>query len=409
MDKDTLDIVITGHVDHGKSTLIGRILFDTGSIPEDRLAAIKAASGIGAKDLDLAFLTDQLEEERGKLMTLDTSQVRFSTASRDYVFIDSPGHVEFTKNMMTGASHADLGILVVSAVDGPQEQTKRHAYILNMLGMKTLTVLINKMDLSAYSEDRFNHAVRETEDFLRRIGTKMLYAIPVSAIKGDNITKHSKNMSWYKGPTLLSCLDKFKGGDPSIGRPLRFPVQDVYPVDAEKVFAGRVESGTIRKGDDVSVSPSGERSTVKDIKVFGPSSAAAAEGENIGITLSEDRGVFVGSVLSALACPALPRKSFTADVFWLAESPMRVGERFTFRCVSQETECVIEKIEQRMDPSTLDTLEERVLSVGPNEIGRVKIVCSESLVVEDFAFIPGLGRFVLENGTGVRGAGIVRL
>ncbi|MDP2929563.1 MAG: GTP-binding protein, partial [Candidatus Omnitrophota bacterium] len=228
MDKDILNIVIVGHVDHGKSTLIGRVLFDTGSIPADKLAAIKAASERGAKDPDLAFLTDQLKEEREKLMTIDTSQIRFSTSSRDYVIIDSPGHVEFTRNMMTGATRADFGILVVSAVDGIKEQTRRHAYILNMLGMKALAVLINKMDLCVYSEERFNTAVRETEDFLRLIGTKMLYAIPVSAMKGDNIAEHSKNMRWYKGPTLLSYLDKFKEESISAGKPLRFSVQDVY-------------------------------------------------------------------------------------------------------------------------------------------------------------------------------------
>jgi len=409
MDKDILNIVIVGHVDHGKSTLIGRVLFDTGSIPEDKLAAIKVASGGGAKDPDLAFLTDQLKEEREKLMTIDTAQIRFSTSLRDYVIIDSPGHTEFTKNMMTGATRADFGILVVSAVDGPKEQTRRHAYILNMLGMKALVVLINKMDICAYSEERFNTAVRETEDFLRLIGTKILYVIPVSAMKGDNIAKHSKNMRWYKGPTLLSCLDKFKEENISTGKPFRFPVQDVYNIDGENVFAGRVESGAIRTGDAVLILPANERTTVKDIKVFGVSRVSAEEGENIGITLADDRGVLAGSVLSAEADPAIPRKSFSADVFWLAESPMRSGERFTFRCASQEAECVIEKIEKRIDSSTLETLEEMAGSVGSNEIGKIRIVSSKPVVVEDFAFIRGLGRFVLENNVGVQGAGIIRL
>jgi len=408
MDKDILSVVIAGHVDHGKSTLIGRILFDTGSIPADKLAVIKAASGAGAKDPDLAFLTDQFQEEREKLMTIDTSQIRFSTSLRDYVIIDSPGHAEFTRNMMTGATRADFGILVVSAADGPEEQTKRHASILNMLGMKTLAVLVNKMDLAAYSEERFNAVVGETEDFLRRLGTKMLCAIPVSAMKGDNIAKRSKNMKWYKGPTVLSCLDKFKEEDLSAGKPLRFPVQDVYDIDGEKIFVGRVESGVIRKGDSVLVWPAGERTAVKEIKVFGASKVSANEGENIGMTLTEERGVIAGSVLSALVCPAVPRASFSADIFWLAESPMRSGEGFTFRCASQEVECVIEKIEKRIDSSTLETLEEPAGSVGPNEIGKVRIVCSKPVIVEDLAFIPGLGRFVLENDAGVQGAGIIR-
>ncbi len=405
MDKDIFNIVIVGHVDHGKSTLIGRILFDTGSIPADKLAAIKAASGAGAEGPDLAFLTDQFQEEREKLMTIDTSQIRFSTALRDYVIIDSPGHAEFTRNMMTGATRADFGILVVSAVDGPEEQTKRHAYILNMLGMKTLAVLVNKMDLAAYREERFNAVVGETEDFLRRIGTKMLYAVPGSAVKGDNIAKRSKNMRWYKGPTLLSCLDKFMEGDLSAGKPLRFPVQDVYEIGGEKILAGRVESGTLRKGDGVLVSSSGERATVKEIKVFGASKVSANEGENIGMTLTEERGVIAGSVLSALACPAVPRASFSADIFWLAESPMCSGERFTFRCASQEAECVIGKIEKRIDPSTLETLEEPAETVGPNEIGKVRLVFAKPVVVEELAFIPGLGRFILENNAGVQGAG----
>lgn len=407
MDKDILNIVIAGHVDHGKSTLIGRVLFDTGSIAEDKLEAIRSASGGAAKDLDLAFLTDQLKEEREKLMTIDTSQIRFSTASRDYVIIDSPGHVAFTRNMITGATRADFGILVVSAVDGPKEQTRRHAYILNMLGIKTLAVLVNKMDLSAYSEERFAAVMNETGDFLRRIGTKMLYVIPVSAMKGDNIAKHSKNMRWYKGPTLLACLDKFRQESTSAGKPLRFPVQDVYNIDGEKIFVGRVESGTIRIGEGVSVLPAGDRTAVKDIKVFGALRAAADEGENIGITLADDRGVFAGSVLSAETDPALPRKSFYADVFWLAESPMRAGARFVFRCASQEAECVVEKIAKRIDSSTFETLEEEAESVGPNEIGKVRLLSSKPIVVEDFAFIRRLGRFVLENDDGVQGAGII--
>lgn len=407
MGKDVCSIVLIGHVDHGKSTLIGRILFDTGSIPGDKLAAINLASRGGAEDPDLAFLTDQLKEEREKLMTLDTSQVRFSTVSRDYVIIDSPGHVKLIKNMMTGATHADFAILVVSAIDGPEEQTKRHAYVLKMLGMETVIVLINKMDLSAYSEDRFNSVVSETEDFLRRIGIKMLCAIPVSAVKGDNIVIHSKKMEWYKGPPLLGCFDRFEEEKQSIGRPLRFSVQDVYTINGEKIFAGRVESDAIRKGNDVLVLPGGERTTVKDVKVFGASRTVAGEGENIGVTLIEERGVFPGSVLSALACPAFSRKSFSADVFWLAESPMLSGERFTFRCASQEAECTIEKIEKKIDPTTLEILGKRVGSIGPNEIGRVRVVCSQPVVVEDFSFIPGLGRFVLENNGSVHGAGII--
>ena len=265
MEREHLKLVIVGHVDHGKSTLIGRLFFDTDSLPKEKIEEVKQICEALGKELEFAYVMDHLEEERSQGITIDTAQTFFKTEKRDYVIIDAPGHREFTKNMITGASQAEAAILIVDASEGVREQTRRHAYILGMLGLKQVIVAVNKMDLVDYSENVFNEVSKQTTDFLERIGIAPTYIIPISAKEGDNVAKASDRMKWYTGPTILQALDTFKKTEKRDENPLRFAVQDVYNIDGKRIIVGRVEAGTLRVGDNIIVLPTGEETTVETI------------------------------------------------------------------------------------------------------------------------------------------------
>ncbi len=261
MNDQKLKFVIVGHVDHGKSTLIGRLLYDTNSLPEGKIEEIKQLCESLGKDIEFGYVMDHLEEERDQGITIDTAQTFFSTEKRDYVIIDAPGHVEFVKNMISGASQAEAAVLIVDAEEGVKEQTKRHAYILGMLGLSQVIVVINKMDLVDYAPQRFESVKRELLEFLSNINIRPSYVIPISAKKGDFIANKTGNVDWYDGPTLLEALDTFRTRESANEKPLRYVVQDVYSFD-KRIIAGRVESGIIRKGDRIKVLPSGEETRV---------------------------------------------------------------------------------------------------------------------------------------------------
>ena len=244
-DEQSLKFVIVGHVDHGKSTLIGRLLYDTNSLPPDKMEEIRKTSQDLGRDTEFAYLLDHLEEERRQGITIDTTQVFFKTDKREYVIIDAPGHVEFVKNMITGASQAEAAILIIDAKEGIQEQTKRHATILSMLGIEQVIVLINKVDLIDFSEEKYTELKSRLEKFLTTLNITPKLYIPISALKGDNIANKSTNMPWYKGPTMLEGLNHLKNKIAEENQPLIFPVQDIYKVDDKRVIVGRVETGEI--------------------------------------------------------------------------------------------------------------------------------------------------------------------
>ncbi len=233
-----LKFVIVGHVDHGKSTLIGRLLYDTGSVSPDRLEDIKKTSKEQGKEIEFAYLLDHLEEERQQGITIDTTQAFFKSQKRRYVIIDAPGHVEFVKNMITGASQAEAGVLIVDAKEGIREQTKRHAYILSMLGLKNVMVVFNKMDLVGFKEEAFNVLMKDTKDIMDSINISVKLYIPISAIKGDNVAQRSKNTKWYKGPTILESLDLLEGKVFQQKKSLIFPIQDVYKIESKRIAVG---------------------------------------------------------------------------------------------------------------------------------------------------------------------------
>src|SRR2546425_6037637 len=292
---EQLKIVIVGHVDHGKSTLVGRLFYDTGSLPEGKLEKIKASCEKRGMPFEWAFLMDGLQAERDQNITIDTAQIWFRTPKRQYVIIDAPGHKEFLKNMVTGAANAEAALLLIDANEGVQEQSRRHGFLLSLLGIKQIAVVVNKMDLKGYSDKVFKGIEEEYRAFLEKLGVTVKLFIPIAAAHGDNVAKRSTNMPWYGGPTVLEALDQFQVAAPEHNLPLRFPIQDVYRFDQRRILARRVESGVIRVGDKILFSPRNKISTVKSIENWpGAARESASAGESIGITLTEqifvDRG-----------------------------------------------------------------------------------------------------------------------
>src|SRR5437764_1153939 len=262
----TLRVVFVGHVDHGKSTLIGRILSDTNSLPEGKLEQVQRACAAENMEFEFAFLLDALLEEQEQNITIDTTQIPFKTAKRNYMIIDAPGHKEFLKNMITGASSADAAVLVIAANEGVQEQSKRHAYLLSLLGVRQFCVVVNKMDLADYSEARFLEIEKKYREFLKTLNLETNVFIPASARFGENITVRSNKMKWHRGPTLAEALDEMTPLALPIDLPLRFCVQDVYKFDERRIIAGRIETGTLQVGDELVFSPANKTSIVQSIE-----------------------------------------------------------------------------------------------------------------------------------------------
>src|SRR3954470_11865849 len=329
---EQLKIVIVGHVDHGKSTFVGRLFHDTGSLPDGKLDQLKAIAERRGVPFEWANLMDALQSERDQNITIDTAQIWFQTAKRQYVIIDATGHKEFLKNMVTGAANAEAALLLIDANEGVQEQSRRHGYLLNLLGIRQIAVLVNKMDLQNYSQAKFEQIEREYRVFLKTIGVQPKLFIPMAAKHGDNVASRSQNMSWWNGPTVLETLDEFKVSELPKDQPLRFPIQDVYRFDERRILAGRVEAGSIKVGDRIIFSPTNKTSTVKTIERWNASSRdAATAGESIGITLTEQIFVERGSVAALETAPPYELTRFKARLFWLGRAPFRKGKLYKLK------------------------------------------------------------------------------
>ncbi|MBN1423326.1 50S ribosome-binding GTPase [Candidatus Fermentibacteria bacterium] len=405
MNRESLRIVIVGHVDHGKSTLIGRLFYDTGSLPPEKMREIERISEDLGHDTELAFLMDHLQEERDQGITIDTAQTFFKTATRDYVIIDAPGHRQFLKNMITGASQAEAALLVVDAEEGVREQTRRHAYLLSLLGLRQLVVAVNKMDTVEFSESRFREVTEELAAFLSGIASASTYMVPISARRGDNVARRSQDLPWYEGPTILEALDRFQPVEPQL-RPFRFPVQGIYPRDGTEIVAGRVESGMVRSGDELLVLPSGVRTTVTGVHEFLATPTVLEPGQSGGITVSIAKPAR-GDMLVALENPPTARTSIPATVFWMSRQPLSLTEPLTFRCTTQEVPCRVARIRRRLDSSTLTVIDEDADTLADTEVAELELETGRPVVVEEHAFLPELGRFVLERGYDVVAGGIV--
>lgn len=403
-----LKTVFVGHVDHGKSTLIGRILHDTGSLPEGKIDEIKKACAAEGMEFEFAFLLDALLEERGQNVTIDTTEIPFRTTRRRYTIIDAPGHKEFLKNMITGASRADAAILVISADEGVREQSRRHAYLLSMLGIKNLIVVVNKMDLADYSETRFREIEKEYRKFLQGLGLSAHTFVPASAKQGENVARASMKMKWYCAASVLEALNLLEAQKRDADLPLRFCVQDVYRFDGRRIIAGRIETGTLRVGDELIFSPANKSSVVATIERWNaPSNGPATAGDSIGITLTEQIFVERGYVASHQHETPIETNRFHADLFWIAREPLRVGHFYELRLATQQVKCQTVSIEQIMDSATLKIKSDQREQLERNEIGRLTIQTRGPLVIDNHDRIPNLGRFVIIDDGQIRGGGTI--
>ncbi|HXV74620.1 MAG TPA: adenylyl-sulfate kinase [Sphingomonadales bacterium] len=407
--RSTLAIVIVGHVDHGKSTLVGRLFHDTGSLPHGKAEAIQAMCAKRGMPFEWAFLMDALQAERDQGITIDTSQIWFKTKKRDYVIIDAPGHKEFLKNMVTGAAASQAALLVIDAVEGVREQSRRHGYLLHLLGVPQVAVAVNKMDKAGYGEARFKAIQAECEKYLASIGIAPSAIIPVSAREGDNLVARSAAMPWYKGPTVVEALDAFKAPAPAGGQPLRFPVQDVYKFDDRRIIAGRIEAGTLKAGDEILFSPSNKRVKVRSIEAWAVPSppAAASAGQSIGITLEEQIFVQRGEVASHAENAPVETDVFRARVFWLGKKSLAEGANLKLRLGPLETRVQVQDIEAAV--STEDLAKSETKIIERNTVGEVVLRTPKIIALDEFSSHPCTGRFVLLDEHEIAGGGIVSM
>ncbi|MBU0597847.1 GTP-binding protein, partial [Patescibacteria group bacterium] len=381
-------IVFVGHVDHGKSTLIGRLLCDTKSITEEKISEVKTICKQQGKQFEYAYLMDHMIEERDQNITIDTAQIFFKTDAREYVIIDAPGHVEFTKNMITGASQAEAAILIVDANEGIQEQTKRHAKFLSLLGLEQVIVVINKMDKVKYKEENYIKVKKELLEFLKKIKITPTFIIPISAFKGDNIAKKSDNMDWYEDKTVLEALETFKETKNLSNKPFRMPIQDLYKFDEIRIIAGQIASGTIKKGDEVTFLPKGNKSSIKTIEKMNQQLESASAGENIGITLIDPIFVDRGDIATQSDNKPKSTDEVVGNLFWMSKEPLSIKENLTLQCATQEIGVFAESITNRINSSSLKIIEDKSNELKEMEIATVKLKADNPVIIEDFNNIP---------------------
>jgi len=404
-----LKIVIVGHVDHGKSTFVGRLFHDTGSLPEGKLEQLQQVAQRRGVPFEWANLMDALQSERDQNITIDTAQIWFRTPKRQYVIIDAPGHKEFLKNMVTGAANAEAALLLIDAHEGVQENSRRHGYLLNLLGIRQIAVLVNKMDLEDYSEARFRQIETEYRAWLKSINVIPGSFVPISSREGDNLASRSPRMPWWSGPTVLGALDLFKLPEPPRDQPLRLPIQDVYRFDERRILAGRIESGSLKLGDKLVFSPTNKTSTVKSIERWNsPPTHSASAGESIGITLTEQIFVARGAVAALESAPPFELSSFKARLFWLSRQPFTKGKTYKLKLATQEVECHIESIDKLIDASTLEPLSRPGEPfVGRYEVAELTLHTRKPIAFDVHADLPATGRFVIVDGFDVSGGGII--
>ncbi|OIO48854.1 hypothetical protein COX74_03220 [bacterium (Candidatus Gribaldobacteria) CG_4_10_14_0_2_um_filter_41_16] len=403
-----LKFVIVGHVDHGKSTLIGRLLFDTNSLPPDKMEEIRKTSAELGRVVEYAFLMDNLQEEREQGITIDTAQTFFKTAQRQYVIIDAPGHVEFVKNMLTGASQAQAAILIVDVAEGVREQTKRHSYLLALLGIKQVIVAINKMDLVGYQEDVFNKIKQELAEFLAGLKVEPKFYIPMVALNGDNVAMASQNMPWYSGPTVLTALDGLQDLDEAQNLALVLPVQEVYKIGDKRYVLGRVEAGEVKPGQTIKVLPSGQTTIVKTVEKFQQADLASAKaGENIGLTTVDPLFIERGNVICQPGKEPMAKSEFSANLFWLHHEPLIKDELLIVKCATQESLGQVIEIKKRFNSSTMEVLEENANQLNFLEAGEVVIKVKQPLVLTKLSELAELGKFVLIKNDNIVAGGII--
>ena len=411
--KEQMNIVITGHVDHGKSTVIGRMLADTNSLPEGKLESVKRNCERNSKPFEYAFLLDALKDEQAQGITIDAARVFFKTEKRDYIILDAPGHIEFLKNMVTGAARAEAAFLVIDADEGIQENSRRHGYLLSMLGIRQLCVVVNKMDLVEYSQRIYRQIERKYSRFLKNLDMTDVSFIPVSGREGDNIASLSKNMPWWTGDTVLSLLDKFRKEDKPTKLPFRMSVQDVYKFtnegDSRRIIAGTVDSGVLKQGDEVIFYPSGKKSRVETIEVFsGESPESVGPGQATGFTMSEQIYAKRGNLVARVG-EKQPQVGnvFRVSLFWLGKKPLEKGKDYILKVGTDRVKMQLFDTIRVIDASSLSTDNMKKM-VGRHDVAECVFTTNRAIAFDLVEDLPSASRFVIVDDYEIAGGGIIR-
>ncbi|MFD0897108.1 sulfate adenylyltransferase subunit 1 [Loigolactobacillus binensis] len=410
MENSELHIVMVGHVDHGKSTVIGRLLYDTKALPEGTVDKVKRIAQETGKPFEYAYLLDAFEEEQKQGITIDTTQLKFHTASREYVIIDAPGHKEFLKNMISGASDAEVAFLIVDAARGVEEQTKRHAYILRLLGIRQIYVLINKMDLVDYEQTRFVAVKAEVAAFLATLQLQAAGFLPVSAYYGENLVQHSAKMPWYTGKSFIATLDSIKAKPTSSDQPLRLPIQDVFKFDQRRIIAGRIEAGELQVDDKIKLYPSGRETVVTEFANWASRDAKveASVGQSVGIQLQDEFFNQRGEIITRSSDQQQPTVTnvVQTNLFWMGQAPLVTGQRYKLKIATQQVIARVLKVLKVTDSSTLATREDAT-KVQLNDVAEVVFQTETPLVYDLFTQQQVTGRFVIVDGYDVAGGGTI--
>ncbi|MEK6922575.1 MAG: translation elongation factor EF-1 subunit alpha [Nanoarchaeota archaeon] len=416
-EKPHINVVFIGHVDHGKSTTVGRLMYDSGNVPEQEMRKLKEkAKELGKGGFEFAFVMDNLKEERERGITIDLSYKKFVTNKFEITIIDAPGHKDFIKNMITGSSQADAAFLTVSAAEGVMAQTKEHVWLAKTLGVQQMNVLVNKMDVTKYDEAKFNKIKEDLSTLLKTAGYKsdQVTFIPISALEGDNVVKRSPNMGWYKGPTLLEFFDQLKVPEKPVDLPLRLPIQDVYNITGIGVVpVGRVETGVMKVGDKIVVVPGREgkpvHGEVKSIEMHHEQIQQAEPGDNVGFNVRGigKKDIARGDVLGHENNVPTIVKEFTAQIVILNHpTVLSAGYTPVFHIHTAQVACKIEKILKKLDPATGQTLQENPDFVKNGDAAIVKVVPTKPLVIEKQSDIPHMARFAIRDAGATVAAGM---
>ena len=402
-----LRIVIVGHVDHGKSTLVGRLLHETGSLPDGKFDALKAASERRGMPFEWSFLLDALQTERDQGITIDTTQIRFRARSRDIVLIDAPGHTEFLRNMITGAAQADGAVLIIDALEGVRDQTRRHGYLLHLLGVKQVAVVVNKMDKVGFDATRFEAIRDEIATHLTGLGVEPLAVIPISARDGDGVAAFTDRIGWYRGPTVIDAFERFRTARALDDHPLRLPVQAIYKFDDRRIIAGRVEAGHLAVGDDIVIMPAGKKARIKSIEGWSVTSApeAIGAGQSVGITLDRELFVERGDIIAHGGTAPASVRRLRVRLFWLHENSLAPRASVVVRIGVMQVRAVVESIEKAIDPGDLAATEQQ--EIERNHVGEIELVLSQPVAADRYVDSPPTGRLVIEVDGRIAGGGLI--
>lgn len=411
-NREQMNIVIVGHVDHGKSTVIGRLLADTDSLPEGKLEAVKEYCKKNSRPFEYAFLLDALKDEQAQGITIDTARCFFKTRKRDYIIIDAPGHIEFLKNMVTGASRAEAALLVIDAKEGIRENSKRHGHIVAMLGIKQVVVLVNKMDLVDFDSKVFDSIKSEFTEFLSKINIQPLNFIPISAFNGDNIAAPSENTLWYKGPTVLEQLDGFANKKENRELPFRMPVQDIYKFteenDDRRIVAGTVLSGSVKAGDEVIFLPSQKKSTISSLESFNTAPVQAAYADQaVGFTLKTQIYIKPGELMVRANEPQPVLSSrFRVNIFWVGHVPLIKNRNYKLKIGTLRISVKLIEILNIIDAAELniDTFKDQV---ERHDVAECILETAKPIAFDAISDLELTGRFVLVDNYEIAGGGII--